>query len=523
MLRDLAEQMSFLMKSILSVLFCVTLLFSVEPALAQATPQLPPNRSELSLPIDFVAAYDLAVGKISAGDYEAAYKDLGKMAADASFPDAPAEIRYGTLATLGLLEGELGSADKAVELFLRGGDAARELRDAWYWEALARLAGMARDDGTLISAATALATKYPDVLKSWDTARFFGVLNVARSSSDEAGRRQLYEALWAIGYEPKTGGYPMDIYWLELMASYAASEDWDKAQAVAKSIYTAAGLATLAYDKRFFRFAPSDVSAAIEAAEQNAIAAARAAAAENPSSLETILVLTESLKTAGRFEDGLAVVDEALATIEAANADEPFKDGVQFLPWLHGHRSIFLKNLGRFDEALVAQTQAYDAAVAGGADTVSQGLNLAQTYLNLGRPADALEIVGKVDEASASEYGRLAGGAISVCALEWQGKHADAVKLVETLVSDTEDEVGPVSAALLCVDDLDQLAQLTIDQLVNPFTRARALRDVQQYRQGKLTEVEKALDERNSRLLARKDVSDAIASVGKVLDLPIYD
>jgi tetratricopeptide (TPR) repeat protein len=473
--------------------------------------------------VDFISACDLAVGKILAGDYDPAYEDLTALTADVSFADAPPEIRYGSLVTLGILEANLGSPEKAVELVLSGGEVTPELRDAWYWETFAQIAGLARDDNALVAAATALAIDYPDVLKSWDTARFFGVLNIARSLDDEPARIRLFETLWTIGYEPKAGGYPMDVYWLELMASYAAREEWDKAQAIAESLDTADGLATLAYDKRFYRFAPSDLDAAIEAIKESAIVAARAAVSDNPHSLEALIVLTQHLKSAGRFEEGLKVVDDALAAIAAAPAGGAFKDEVRFGSWLYGHRAMFLTNLGRFDEALAVQIQAYDAAVAANADAVSQGLNLAQFYLQLDRPADALETIGKISEVSASEYGRVVGGAISACALEAQGKHDEASTLVETLVPGADKGFSPLMSALLCLNDLDRLAKITIEQLGGQATRSRTLKDQQRYREGALTAQEMTLRERQQRLLARPDMVEAIANVGKILDLPIYD
>ena len=77
--------------------------------------------------------------------------------------------------------------------------------------------------------------------------------------------------------------------------------------------------------------------------------------------------------------------------------------------------------------------------------------------------------------------------------------------------------------AFLCANDLDAVAALYIEHLEDPLLRGDALMTLQTFKETPDRGVFGAkLQERFYRARDREDVQDALAKVGRVLDVPLY-
>jgi tetratricopeptide (TPR) repeat protein len=473
-----------------------------------------------------------AAAKVVAGDHEGAIRDFEAVISQPVFERASTELQYRSYVGLAFSEAMLGKDADGYEHLIRAGQVAPFSRNAGYWRVMATVAANLERDDDLVNAATILARDYPSTLADWEDWLVPEAWRSARRlPRDSEARIEWLEALWA---HPE---FPIDPYrnyesiWLDLLTAYAERGLEGRAQEVVIALEDPDSLAVLSFDKRLEKFAVADPRAYYSWAQNDQIIAARSMVAERPRELRAVLRLGTRLARANRLEEGLRVFEDALArTAEAGLHDGAsiYDDIDEYQHWIMNYQARILSKLGRWDEAVKAQSAALEAARIHGSDNLSQQINLGVMHYMMGKPADALEALdGSGDlsdpKSGLSDYGRMAAEAVRVCAYEQLGDSEKREQSLAYIREHALDGYVAVKEALLCAGDLDGLAQVIIEHLEDPLRRNEILRDLQVYYPvPNLTPFGQTIEERFQALRDRQDVREAAGKVGSILSWPAF-
>jgi hypothetical protein len=279
------------------------------------------------------------------------------------------------------------------------------------------------------------------------------------------------------------------------------------------SVYSLIGLRA---DKRYDPVrARLDISLDIDAAAQREIDRQRQAANHEPGKLDHVLQLAQALLTAQHYDEALQIVDTAIAREKASTNHKAFSDYEDYYVWILDTRSRVLQHLGRSDEALAQLIEASHLP-ENQSDNVSQVINLAGLYNDLGRPRDALAALEGLGASGASPYGNMQVANETLRSELQLGDSAAIDKQLAYLRDHSADALGTYQQALSNANRSDAAAEFLRSRLANVDQRAAALLDVQGYATGPLTPQVAQETQRFQAVLAREDVKQAIAKVGNV-------
>ena len=154
-----------------------------------------------------------------------------------------------------------------------------------------------------------------------------------------------------------------------------------------------------------------------------------------------------------------------------------------------------------------------------GEPNVSQVINLASLYADLGQPEDALAAIESVGSRR-SDYGDLQEQRVRFEAYAQLGD-AEGIRVTLAFISEhRHDAVGSYQSALLQVGDIDAAAALLIGRLETPRERADALYSIQGFAKQPRTPIEQQGAARRTALIERPDVRAAIERVGRKESYP---
>lgn len=243
------------------------------------------------------------------------------------------------------------------------------------------------------------------------------------------------------------------------------------------------------------------------AAEAN-LAQSQEEMAAAPDELRLVVQTSEALRTLGRDEEALRLMESALSRLRT------FKDRRENENWAVEQRANALRALGRSDKARRASRRAAKAEENGG-DNVSQAINYAGELEADEKPREALAMLENLGDTS--PYGDMWVAATRACAYE---QLRDTVRRDEALAYLAANEVENPAArarALLCADKQDDVAQLYIRRLANSAQRMDALLALQTYpAAAEPGRTRRALIlSRMAAVTARADVRAAVLSVGR--------
>lgn len=158
-----------------------------------------------------------------------------------------------------------------------------------------------------------------------------------------------------------------------------------------------------------------------------------------------------------------------------------------------------------------------------GRPNVGNVINLAQLEADLGHGEEALRVLAELpaDGTGMTAYGRMQWHEALLSAAVAKGDSALAARSLEYLHQHQADHLGVYETALVRMKQLDEAATLLIRRLQNPETRRAALLDVQRYRDPPASPATRPLRERWRQVVERPDVREAIAAVGRVLEVPL--
>lgn len=308
--------------------------------------------------------------------------------------------------------------------------------------------------------------------------------------------------------------------WSDLFEIYATQGNDDKAREILPALVSPGSVLDIRVDNRFARFVAADPGRFDYAKAQDAeIATDRQLADAHPDLLAGAHSLADDLANAGQLDAALKVDDDAIARAQADH--QAYSDGGDYLRWIHDGRAGTLARLGRWDEAAAEMVLARQ--LSGSDDTVSQTINLADLYYEMGKPQDALDTVKNVADGNASPYGQMSANEARACAYAEQGDTARLAEALHYATAHIDDGWAPARSALLCAGDVDRLAAQVIARLDNPDTRVDTLVSVQDYMPlPHPSAMQTRMADTWTKVVARDDVRAAIARYGIVISLPTY-
>lgn len=309
---------------------------------------------------------------------------------------------------------------------------------------------------------------------------------------------------------------------LTLIAALLARNDLAEAQQIAQGLVlntsTDLGALVLLFsDRRFERVIAADSDTfnfeEILAWQLNN---ARAAAAAEPNRAMAVHTFAEALFDHGRYDEALALVDDALAR------PDDFPDINEGRPWLLDTRASLLEAKGDVSAAMEA-LRAGAETQEGEQPNVSQRLNYASLLVDYDRPAEALAQLEGFDPVNASGYGRMVMLRVLVCAHAALGDEANMRARLAQAMATQESSLRQIYAMALCTNDLDLAARTLIRRLDHPTERRGIIVGLQDYLPDPSPETESSRirEQRASEVRERRDVARALRRAANVRSFPI--
>lgn len=360
-------------------------------------------------------------------------------------------------------------------------------------------------------ALTTLAERYPDSLKQLGDERIWRTVD----KCPEVGVLQykMLKALFAASYKPAED-WDFSSMWRDLALLQLERFETDAAVHSLKALTDPDVITSVLADNRFANAAAKIVPALdIDAATEHHLDVLKNNAKQNPNKAGPIVDLAYALLDAGKYDEALKTIDAAIAKEADSNGKHYYTDYDKKFVWLLDNRRQALMDLGRWDEALAQQIQATHFE----GDSVSQIINLASTYNDLGRPQDALKALAALNAEHASAYGKMQIAKEKLEAAIQMGNNAEALSQLNYMREHIDDSRGTYQQALIAMNKLDEAAELLISRLTDTDKRIGALLAVQDGLDYRRTTWQAKLHERWRTLKSRKDVQDAISRVGKII------
>ena len=479
------------------------------------------------------ALLDTAEWSIKNNQFEGAILSLGPIVTDGGhnhdlYADLSDATRLRVDKAYGMAASRLGMSKEAHQSYVRSSQSPVADEEAWYHRYQS-----AKADGDFADMYIAISTwteKWPQPifgLRDQDvsqTERGLGTLPNA-AQAQLAFEQYLDRIAWE----------PQDPFFTKAVIRFHQAEHLyergDKAAAyrIAAGIEDTYGLQMLLADKRFDPLVSQDPGKFdIRAAGDKKVQRARKEVGQNPQWLEARNTLVSWLMELGREDEAMKEVDAALAMAERVGTVAPRYDasfGNQYAT-SRTLKTFLLFDLGHYEESL--QLGANIPGCRCGPNS-NQALVMADLLVRLGRGKNALEwlmpfVNAKLDIQDQAERAYLLS-----CAA-FQAHNPDIAEENLDFLKRHEN-YGPswLLLGLLCANDLEKAAVVTVKGLDDPFERPLILEELQHYLAPKVrTAFDKLLDARKERLLTRRDVTAAVDRIGhinsyKIINLgPMY-
>jgi tetratricopeptide (TPR) repeat protein len=467
-----------------------------------------------SAPDAALASQQLADAKKLVADknWPEAIKALQGIIEANSFSRLSGDFQHEVLIAAGEAALYHGSSKFSYDYFVR----ATSLPKADFADWFGRLSAADKVGNTAdsVSTLTVLVQRWPDRTIQFRPRYILNVINEAKQSGRDSALpllQGLYDAHWKLKWDIEPSAA-----WRDLILRLVEKRRLAQAIDVSAHVTDVYVLISMRADRRFDAVvAANAVHFDIEETAKESLRAFQAAAEHAPQSLELQIDVIESLLSQQRYEAALAACDSVLFNIRSTNyPTKLYTDYDEFYNWILDERSDLLERVGRWDEA-VAQLTAASNLLEDQAGNVSQLINLAQLYLDLERPKEALEMIGRV-AAKTSPYGAMQSERVRLDAACQLGDTIQIARSMQYLDKHRADAPNAYEDALIVVNQLDRAARLLLERLRDNDQRTTALASVQTYAAPPRTPRQIEFYARWRTVLARKDVQAAIQQVGRV-------
>lgn len=454
-------------------------------------------------------AYQLVQG----GQEAKAYETIKSLLTAQGFENLSAEQQHAAVYFAGALALDEADYEHSLEYLRRSSDMKGSGADDWNLRMQA--ASRSRNKTEAVLSLTAIADRWPKRLNDLDSRTVAQIVNEAPNG--EPSRFQLLNALFEANYAPEE--FDCSLWWRDLALLQLQKGELAAAQKAFAKITAPYALIGVLSDNRF---APLRTAAAIDvtASIEQEIRKAREAIAAHPDKLLPILRLMSIQISALHYAEALQLADDTLKAMDGSKGAKIYTDYRTYRVWLLDTRSRALCGLGKWDEA-ASQLAAARLLPESGNANVSQTINLASLYNDMGKPREAQQTLAQISAENTSSYGAMQAAIERVASADQLGDSMEVEKQLGFLREHREDSQETYQRALISANRTDEAAKLLISRLEDPDQRMDALMQVQQYKEHPLPKRATEWRKRWQATLARKDVRDAINRVGTVSEYPL--
>jgi hypothetical protein len=363
---------------------------------------------------------------------------------------------------------------------------------------------------------------WPDLISKLRIRTVYAILNDSQDTPEGDARyarivKALFDAQWRPVDEPAEYA---DRLWQRHVRYLLKAGNVAEARKVAAVITWPEFVVTARSQKLFDPLTTADPARYdIRKAYEAAAVRLKARVAATPAKLEPVSELALLLYQLDRPAEGLALIDQTFAAIKAGKV---FADRDNQLNWLYDRRATLLTALGRTDEAIAAYKAGAEIGEYG--FNVSQVINLAGTYCDLGRPAEAIEVLTGFNPKHASPYGNMAAEEARVCAYAQLGDKPQLAKSLDFIRAHAGDAPGVAVEALLYAGEENEAAALALKFLGEEKNRNLILTRLHHNKPpakdpgmpfGTL------MHARRDALAKRPEIVQAVGTFGHILEIPL--
>jgi hypothetical protein len=380
--------------------------------------------------------------------------------------------------------------------------------------ALVTIGGQLHDQPLIAESLTAVARKWPERLGKIDEDYLTGIL-AGQAKLPRATALALLQSLYAANFKLKWDIEPSES-WRDLALMLIERGRPSEAVDVSARITDPFVLVEIRADRRFDTVVAAHPEAFdAEAAADRQIKWLQAKDEDGANALRVKILLMTALMRRHHAAAALAIADDAIAEIRDTNYPERrFVDYLAEYGNLLTERAFALLDLGLWDEG-VAELKAAAREFEHDRDNVAAAIDLADVECDLGRPADASSVLAQIT-AGLSPYGQMQVEGVRLDVATQEGDAAQVERSLSYLRAHRGEAPMSYLSDLIIANRLDRAAEELRRQLLDPDTRQNALGNVQTYTPEQATPRDLEMRARWQSVLARPDVQQAIAKVGRV-------
>jgi hypothetical protein len=466
-----------------------------------------------------MALIQAAGAKIDAKDEAAALPMLQEAIAAPGYDQIDDKIRYFAqhlLAAVALDTGDKETARQASRIA-----SASTYADHSDWVLRCWASIEADDKADAAASMTILAGMGPQALNDFKPDTIYRVVRDANDAPEGGALRlKLIKTLFASHWLPvDEAAENADGLWLDLLRHDLEVHDVAEAQTIASRIVHPDIILAMNADRSFDPVVNAD-PAHFDIAKAYAAAVERAKAriAAAPDLLAPSVDAAMRLYQLGRLSEARTILEVAMSK---AAAGTQFKDKDDQLNWIFDQHARVLLALGRSDDGIAAMKAGIRTGEDGNAN-VSQIINLADTYYALGRPKEALVVLAQLDSKFTSPYGAMSAEEARACSYAQLGDKENLGKSLTFIREHAAAAPGVALQALICSGDMEEAAKLAVKFLSDPDKRDSILERLHHHKlPPSASPLMIRLDQRWKALGEREDVRQAVASFGRILNLPV--
>jgi tetratricopeptide (TPR) repeat protein len=485
-------------------LLALTACATPPPHLPAASPAPPP---ETPAPSPAAERLQSALVLLQAKNFKDADTAFRQLLTAADFPTLAPADQHRALMSAGSTALRLRDAPRALALMQRAmADGSADYHD-WIMRASAANYAGAREDAS--AALLALLTRWPQEAQRADPRSVAEI--VERTPYASPQRLQLIEQLRYVDFDPE----PLQAsrWWRELALRKLQRGDVADAAALIARVTDPYVLIGIRADARYAVLWRSTPPPDVEALARRRIELAREDSASHPHQLEPIVTLARRLIYSLRFEEAVALTDQALQR-DAADPQSAFGDRDRQLPSILYVRSHALYHQGRFDDAVADLRRAAQLPGPDGS-RVGEVINLADRLNDLGRAQEALEALKTLGSApdTLSPFGLMQLNRQRAVAAAQLNDVATMDSALAYMRAHRTDAASEFQQTLAMLGREDEAAQVLIERLADPQQQSDALTSVQKYGHGVRGPADTEMQRRYDAMLRRADVQAAIRKV----------
>ncbi len=498
------------MKGILGTAAAITMLVLTGAGPASGTPVGTVRAAPTAEGKDAALKLQKAFADLRRSDYEAAVPDLDATIASKGFNQLSAEYRFLVLNVAGSLAFDSHKYDKAHRLAVRATGFHQADAATWFTRLFSAYNIDNNHDAGLCVAA--IAAGWPDKLDEIRAGVIAQIHRQLRKADDGDVDGDMMNALFDAKWQSEQSTY--DKMWRDLVLIQIQHGGLERARHIARRIRSAETALSMRVDKRFdpiTRTHPEWFSVDRLLAAQIKKAEARIKA--HPDQVEAVNRLQNLLLLKQESAKVLAVSDAVVAHAEHGEGEKAYVDFGDNYNWVLNKRARAFALQGQWNKA-ASELQRALRHPESGAMNVSQSINLADLYTDMGEPDKAENAILEVGRMS--PYGLMQINYMRLQIAIERKEAENIAKYMKYLRKHRKDDIATWQRALLKHGDLDDAAALLVKRLEKPEWRNQALVDMQHYAEVEQTPIMKVMSQRWRAVTSRPEVQVALEKVGRV-------